>query len=53
MSSDRFDFNIYNKVSSQMQNIAVVNSQIEIDGGYEGFDSLTLIEAKNSLSTDF
>lgn len=53
MSSDRFDFHIYNKVSSQLQNIAVVNSQIEIDGGYEGFDSLTLIEAKNSLSDDF
>lgn len=53
MGSDRFDFNIYNKVSNQLQNIAVVNSQIEIDGGYEGFDSLTLIEAKNSLSDDF
>jgi len=53
MSSDRFDFNIYNKVFSRLQNITVVNSQIEIDGGYEGFDSLTLIEAKNSLSDDF
>lgn len=53
MGSDRFDFNIYNKVSSRLQNITVVNSQIEIDGGYEGFDSLTLIEAKNSLSYDF
>lgn len=53
MGSDRFNFNIYNKVSSRLQNIAVVNSQIEIDGGYEGFDSLMLIEAKNSLSDDF
>ena len=53
MSSDRFDFNIYNKVFSRLQNITVVNSQIEVDGGYEGFDSLTLIEAKNSLSDDF
>ncbi len=53
MSSNRFDFNIYNKTSGLLQNIAVVNSQIEIDGGYEGFDSLTLIEAKNSLSDDF
>lgn len=53
MGSNQFDFNIYNKVSRQLQNISVVNSQIEIDGGYEGFDSLTLIEAKNSLSSDF
>ncbi len=53
MSSDRFDFDIYNKVSRRLQNIVVVNSQIEIDGGYEGFDSLTLIEAKNSLFDDF
>lgn len=53
MSSDSFNFNIYNRVSSKMQNIVVSNSQLEIDGGYEGFDSLTLIEAKNSLSDDF
>jgi DNA-binding transcriptional ArsR family regulator len=33
--------------------INVVNSQIEIDGGYEGTDYLTLIEAKNSISDDF
>lgn len=53
MSSERFDFNIYNKVFKDKQNISVANSQLEIDGGYEGFDSLTLIEAKNSLSDDF
>ncbi len=53
MSSDRFNFNIYNTASHNLQNISVVNSQIEIDGGYEGLDSLTLIEAKNSLSDDF
>lgn len=53
MSSDKFAFNIYNKLSTKMQKIYVTNSQIEIDGGYEGFDSLTLIEAKNSISDDF
>lgn len=53
MGSDRFNFNIYNKISKEMQLISVANSQIEIDGGYEGLDSLTLIEAKNSLSEDF
>lgn len=29
------------------------NSQIEIDGGYEGDNSLSLIEAKNYISDDF
>ncbi|MDR0428918.1 MAG: hypothetical protein LBH58_00370 [Tannerellaceae bacterium] len=29
------------------------NSQIEIDGGYEGDNSLNLIEAKNYISDDF
>ncbi|KAB3532929.1 transcriptional regulator [Alkaliphilus pronyensis] len=53
MSSESFDFNIYNRANDRLQNIAVVNSQIEIDGGFEGFDSLTLLEAKNSLSDDF
>ena len=31
----------------------VNNSQIEIDGGFEGVETLSLIEAKNSLSDDF
>lgn len=53
MSSESFNFNIYNRTMNRLQNIAVVNSQIEIDGGFEGFDSLTLLEAKNSLSNDF
>lgn len=33
--------------------INVENSQIEIDGGYEGDNSLNLIEAKNYISDDF
>lgn len=53
MSSGKFDFDIYNTASQRLQNIAVENSQIEIDGGYEGLDALTLIEAKNSLSDNF
>ena len=31
----------------------VKNSQVEIDGGYEGLNALTIIEAKNSISDDF
>jgi len=51
MSSLSFDFNINSKKS--LLNINVKNSQIEIDGGYEGIESLNLIEAKNSISKDF
>ena len=51
MSSLSFDFNINSKNS--LLNINVNNSQIEIDGGYEGIESLNLIEAKNSISKDF
>lgn len=51
MSSLKFDFNISSNKS--LLNINVNNSQIEIDGGYEGLKSLSLIEAKNSVSKDF
>ncbi|PVX48800.1 hypothetical protein C7377_1886 [Balneicella halophila] len=51
MSSLSFDFNI--KTQKSDLNIVVNNSQIEIDGGYEGVNSLSLIEAKNSISKDF
>jgi len=53
MSSEIFDFNIYNNVLEQKQTISVKKSQLEIDGGFEGYNSLVLIEAKNSLSDDF
>ena len=51
MSSLSFDFNI--KTQKSNLNITVNNSQVEIDGGYEGVSSLSLIEAKNSISKDF
>ena len=51
MSSLSFDFSINSK-DSQLS-ITVNNSQIEIDGGYEGENYLSLIEAKNSISKDF
>lgn len=53
MSSLSFNFKI-NKIKSKEDIlINVLNSQIEIDGGYEGYRSLGLIEAKNNLSQDF
>lgn len=51
MSSSLFDFTINSQQNTV--NINVENSQIEIDGGFEGDTSLILIEAKNYISDDF
>jgi hypothetical protein len=51
MSSSSFDFSINS--NKDLFKVNVENSQIEIDGGYEGSDSLNLIEAKNYISDDF
>jgi hypothetical protein len=51
MSSSSFNFNV-NSAKGAFK-INVENSQVEIDGGYEGDNSLTLIEAKNYISDDF
>ncbi len=53
MSSEEFKFYINNGKSKTRQEILVKNSQIEIDGGYESENFLTLIEVKNSISEDF
>jgi hypothetical protein len=53
MSSKNFDFKIWDTNTSILQPVKVENSQIEIDGGFEGNNSLSLIEAKNSISSDF
>ena len=51
MGSSSFEFTINS--GSKKVKIDVENSQIEIDGGYEGENSLALIEAKNYISDDF
>lgn len=51
MGSSTFGFNI-NSLQG-VQSIKIENSQVEIDGGYEGETSLNLIEAKNYISDDF
>lgn len=53
MGSDSFSFNIQNTLIKSNVEVNVVNSQIEIDGGFEGIRQLALIEAKNFLSEDF
>jgi hypothetical protein len=51
MSSLSFNFGINS--NKEKLNINVINSQIEIDGGFEGRNTLSLIEAKNYISKDF
>ncbi len=51
MSSSSFSFDI--NASKGLFTINVGNAQVEIDGGYEGDNSLNLIEAKNYISNDF
>ena len=53
MSSSSFDFNIDIDEKKGLLQVKVHNSQLEIDGGYEGNDSLIIIEAKNYISDDF
>lgn len=53
MGSEKFDFQIYNKIFNRRQTISINKSQLEIDGGYENKNLLALIEAKNSISDDF
>lgn len=54
MSSSSFEFKIEStKQKNKSYDINVNNSQMEIDGGYEGINFLNLIEAKNVISSDF
>ena len=51
MSSSSFSFEVEGE--GMRHPISVNNAQIEIDGGYEGESSITLIEAKNHIANDF
>lgn len=53
MGSGNFSFKIKDISSNNYINVSVENSRIEIDGGYEGFDSLAIVEAKNVVAKDF
>ena len=53
MSSSNFNFNIDVFEQENLLQLSINKSQIEIDGGYEGNNSLILIEAKNYISDDF
>lgn len=54
MGSGNFEFKINkNENEAEYINVSVQNSRIEIDGGFEGINSLALVEAKNVISDDF
>lgn len=53
MGSSNFTFDINNKKLNNKLSITIEKAQIEIDGGYEGQNSLSLIEAKKNVSKDF
>lgn len=53
MSSREFDFSVKKTNTSGYFHVNVKNAQIEIDGGFEGVKSLSLVEAKNSITPDF
>jgi hypothetical protein len=53
MSSSKFEFQIRKVGGNSFQKISVDNSQCEIDGAYEGRESLLILEAKNAISEDF
>lgn len=52
MSSQEFEFKI-NMRNGNDHVIAIKNSQIEIDGGYESANQFLLVEAKNQTVEDF
>ena len=53
MSTGAFSFTIKSNNGVFSHHISVNNSQIEIDAAFEGFDSLTLVEAKLYTAPDF
>lgn len=53
MSSGSFDYLINAAAGAQDATISVVNSQIEVDGGFEGDTKFLVVEAKNYGAEDF
>lgn len=53
MSSKKFKFEVLNTKTNSFDDVTVENSQIEIDGAFEGVNYLSLIEAKREICPDF
>jgi hypothetical protein len=52
MRSETFEFTIENKLTGSTS-VSVSGTQIEIDGGFEGTNTFSVIECKNHPSDDF
>lgn len=53
MSSGAFDFQVRSEDGKHLSRIQVNNSQLEIDGGFEGRDSFAILEGKNVVHSNF
>jgi hypothetical protein len=53
MSTGLFDYSIDDNREDKKHRIKVINSQLEIDSGFEGEESFAIIEAKNATVSDF
>lgn len=53
MGSGSFAFSLCDRKGTKRQRVEVCNSQMELDGGFEGRDSFTVLEAKNVLHSNF
>lgn len=53
MSSGAFGFQIHSGDRKHVSRIQVNNSQLEIDGGFEGRDSFAILEGKNVVHSNF
>lgn len=53
MSTGEFDYDISQPDTDKKLRVSVKNSQCEVDGGFEGNNSILLIEVKNHSSRDF
>ena len=53
MSSGAFDFQVCSEDGKHRSRIQVANSQLEIDGGFEGRNSFAILEGKNVVHSNF
>lgn len=53
MASGVFSFQVHSRDCRKRHRISVTNSQVEIDGGFEGRESFVILEGKNVVHSNF
>lgn len=53
MASGVFSFQVHSRDFRKRHRISVTNSQVEIDGGFEGRESFVILEGKNVVHSNF